>query len=118
MKAFKHWFFAWIFPWVPKRLLSRFSGVLMRLPLGPFAGLLVPVFARFFAIDVSAAEFAPGAYSSLDGFFTRRLRSGLRPVAGALVQAADGVLTIQGEVTAGQLIQAKGWTYSLGEFLG
>lgn len=118
MKAFKHLFFAWIFPWVPKRLLSRTVGLLMRFPLGPLSGALIPHFARFFHINMDEAELAPGAYSSFDDFFTRRLRVGLRPIRGPLVHPADGVLTLQGQVEGGEMIQAKGWTYSLAEFLG
>ncbi|MBX3021208.1 MAG: phosphatidylserine decarboxylase [Bdellovibrionales bacterium] len=119
MKALKHGFFAWIFPWVPKRLLSRATGLLMRLPLpGPLAALLVPLFARFFKINAAEAELQPGEYHSLDGFFTRKLKAGIRPVGGQFVHPVDGKLTEQGKIEQGQLIQAKGWTYSVAEFLG
>jgi phosphatidylserine decarboxylase len=118
MKAFKHWFFAWIFPWVPKRLLSRLVGVLMRLRLGPLAGLLIPPFAWFFKIQVEEAEFPPSHYRSWDDFFTRRLRAGLRPIHASFVHPVDGRLTSQGKIQHGQMVQAKGWTYDLGEFLG
>jgi phosphatidylserine decarboxylase len=119
MKAFKHWFFAWIFPWVPKRLLSRATGLGMRVPLPkPLAAVMVPVFAGFFKIIAEEAEHPAGSYRSLDAFFTRRLKDGLRPVQGMFVHPVDGKLTEQGTVANGQLIQAKGWTYSLAEFLG
>src|ERR1044072_5867225 len=75
MKAFKHWFFAWIFPWVPKRLLSRATGVGQRVPLPrPLAAVLVPAFAGFFKIIADEAEHPAGSYRSLDAFFTRRLK--------------------------------------------
>lgn len=119
MKAFKHLFFAWIFPWIPKRLLSRATGVAMRLPLpAPLASKVVPRFARFFKIMVEEAELPLHTYGSLDAFFTRKLKAGARPIGGELVHPVDGKLTEQGPVTAGQLVQAKGWTYELAEFLG
>lgn len=119
MKGLKNFFFSWIFPWVPKRLLSRATGVLMRIPLfWPFSALLIPLFAALFKIDVGLAEKSPGAYRSFDDFFTRRLKAGARPVEGAFVHPVDGVLSQAGPVVAGELLQAKGWNYSLAEFLG
>lgn len=119
MKACVNWFFAWIFPWVPKRLLSRATGVLMRVPLPwPLSAVLIPIFAKMFAIRVDWAERAPGDYRSFDDFFTRKLKSGLRPVKGEFVHPCDSVLSQSGPVRAGELIQAKGKTYSLSEFLG
>ena len=119
MKALKHGFFAWIFPWVPKRLLSRATGVLMRIPLpAPLAALLVPAFASAFKINVDEAEFPPRHDRSLDQFFTRALKPGLRPIAADRVHPVDGRLTEQGVIQKGQLLQAKGWAYEVGEFLG
>lgn len=119
MKAFKDWFFAWIFPWVPKRLLSRATGVFMRIPLPwPLSAVLIRGFARIFSINTEWAERSPGKYRSFDDYFTRKLKAGLRPIQGRFVHPVDGVLSQKGAVTAGELIQAKGWTYSLSEFLG
>jgi phosphatidylserine decarboxylase len=119
MNAFKTFFLSWLFPWVPKRLLSRGTGVLMRIPFPSFmAAFLVPVFAWFFKIDADAAEFRASGYSSFDRFFTRKLKPGLRPIEGEIVHPIDGVLTAQGQVVKGELIQAKGWTYPLAEFIG
>lgn len=119
MKAFKNWFFSWIFPWVPKRLMSRGTGVLMRVPLPwPLSSLMIPAFARFFSINTEWAEKNPGQYRSFDDFFTRKLKDGLRAAKSNFVHPCDGVLSQKGPVAAGDLIQAKGWTYPLAEFLG
>jgi phosphatidylserine decarboxylase len=119
MKAFKHFFFAYLFPLVPKRLLSRGTGLLMRIPLPGLLGrVLIPRFARFFKIVESEAELPAASYGSFNAFFTRRLKPGLRPIQAAIVHPADSKLTQNGNVMAGQLLQAKGWTYSLSEFLG
>jgi phosphatidylserine decarboxylase len=119
MNRCKTAFMSWIFPWVPKRLLSRFTGLCMRLPLPRILRrLAITAFAKIFGICAADAEWEVRSYGSLDEFFTRKLRSGLRPVKGELVHPVDGKLTEQGRVVDGALIQAKGWTYSLGEFLG
>ena len=119
MNRLKTLFLSWIFPWFPKRLMSRGTGILMRIPFPGFvAAVLVPAFAWFFKIDVGEAERTPATYHSLDGFFTRRLKPGLRPIAGEFVHPVDGELTSQGLVLSGELVQAKGWNYSLAEFLG
>lgn len=119
MKACVNFFFAWIFPWVPKRLLSRFTGVLMRIPLPwPLPALLIPVFAKIFSIRMDWAEKPAGRFRSFDDFFTRKLKPGMRPVMGGLVHPADAVLSQRGLVIAGELVQAKGKSYRLGEFLG
>ncbi len=117
MKAFKNFFFSWIFPWVPKRLLSRATGMFMRIPLiWPLNALLIPLFAWFFKIDRSLAF--PRSYRSFDDFFTRKLKVGARPIQGDFVHPCDGVLSAKGPVREGQLVQAKGWLYDLKEFLG
>jgi phosphatidylserine decarboxylase len=119
MNGLQSLFMSWVFPWVPKRLLSRLTGMWMRVPL--FWPLKVPLlrgFARAFGIDAGEAELPLSAYHSLDDFFTRKLKPGLRPVEGPWVHPADSRLTERGRIQQGQLIQAKGWTYSAAEFLG
>ncbi len=117
MKAFKTFFFAWLFPWVPKRQLSRVVGVIMRLPIPkPLRRSMILAFSRFFGITVEEAELALHEYGSLNAFFTRRVKA--RALDGPFIHPVDGKLTERGEVRNGELIQAKGWTYSLGEFLG
>lgn len=119
MKAFKTFFLAWLFPWIPKRLLSRTVGLIMRLPLSkPLRSTMIRAFAKFFGINALEAEFEGKSYRSLDEFFTRKLKPGLRPIESTFVHPVDGKLTQQGEVINGELIQAKGWGYSVAEFLG
>lgn len=62
-----------------------------------------------------------GGFANLQQFFCRSLRPGLRPIAGdpgLLVSPADGRITACGAITAGELLQAKGHTYSVAELLG
>ncbi|HMN69495.1 MAG TPA: archaetidylserine decarboxylase, partial [Bdellovibrionales bacterium] len=113
---------AWLFPWFPKRLMSRGFGVLMRIPLPrPLRPLLLTGFANFFHIHIPDAELPLSEYPTFDAFFTRKLKEGLRPVTPAkngIVHPVDGRLTETGVIKGNQLVQAKGWTYDLGELLG
>lgn len=119
MKAFKTFFFAVIFPWIPKRLLSRFVGLIMRVPLiWPIRVPALRGFASFFGINAAEAEHSFAHYRSMDDFFTRRLKPGLRPIQGRWIHPVDAKLTEMGVVAKGEMIQAKGWTYPLAEFLG
>lgn len=119
MKAFQHWFMAWIFPWVPKRLMSRAVGLAALAPLPrPLSGPVIACFARLFGIDVKEAEHPISTYRSVNQFFTRKLKPGARSIDGERVHPVDGRLTERGQVAKGQLVQAKNWTYGLAEFLG
>ena len=119
MSAAKDWFFANIFPLVPKRLLSRATGRVMRTPLPPVvARFLIPKFARAFGMNVEEAELPAHHYGSLNAFFTRRLKLDARPIGGEVVHPVDGRLTEHGPIARGELVQAKGWTYDLAEFVG
>jgi phosphatidylserine decarboxylase len=76
---------------------------------------------RWYGIDVSEAELpVPGGYPTLNAFFTRGLKPGVRPVdpdPRAIASPADGRIEQLGTITAGQLIVAKGHRYSLATLL-
>jgi phosphatidylserine decarboxylase len=77
-------------------------------------------FARALGIDLSEAEQPLEAYSSLNDFFVRRLRPGVRSwprEPDVLASPVDGVLGQLGRVTAGRLLQAKGRSYSVADLL-
>lgn len=91
----------------------------MRVPIPrPLRRAMIKGFAAFFKISIPEAEHTLENYSSLNAFFTRKLKAGARPLNGPFIHPVDGRLTEQGRVEKGELIQAKGWTYNLGEFLG
>ncbi|MFN3202424.1 MAG: archaetidylserine decarboxylase [Bradymonadia bacterium] len=107
---------------VPKNALSRTVGQLAhsRLP-GPLGQASVKAFARAYDINIDEAEHPIDHYRSIGEFFTRRLRPGARPIHQApqcAVSPADGVFANGGKMNQGNLIQAKGFTYSAAEMLG
>src|SRR5690554_8189521 len=68
-----------------------------------------------------AAEPNPEAYATFNGFFTRALKPGIRPVAseaGAFVSPVDGAISQIGQVGGDRVFQAKGQSFSLTELLG
>jgi phosphatidylserine decarboxylase len=109
----------WILALVPKNLLSRMTGVFVKIRWPrPIRIWLMRRFANHFKIRMEEAEFPLEDYSSIEDLFTRRLKPGLRPVAETdLIHPVDGVLTVSGRLEKGTLFQAKGITFSLAEFL-
>jgi phosphatidylserine decarboxylase len=84
--------------------------------------LIVHFFSRFpDASLVEAKEKNPFAYTSFYALFSRHLMPSARPVARNLrhiLIPADGILASFGWIEEGQLIQAKGCTYTVAQFLG
>lgn len=104
---------------VPKNLISYWFGVVMHIRLfQPLAKWSILLFAKFFKINCDEAEKKLEEYNSIGDFFTRRLREGSRPISNnKFVHVADSEITSRGLVFGDQLIQAKGLTYSLKEFI-
>lgn len=111
----------YIFHLFPHHVVSRLSYYLARLetPLTPVA---IRLYIRFFKVDMSEAE-EPDAenYRNFNDFFTRSLRSGVRPIHDdpkTLVSPCDGIVSQVGGIEKGLLLQAKGQHYPLEELLG
>jgi phosphatidylserine decarboxylase len=101
------------------RLLGRLSEV------KPPAALLQPLlrgYVRLYGVDLQEAAEPLEAFPTFNAFFTRRLRSGARPLPAdesVIVSPADSLLTSVGRVPAdGRLEQVKGRTYAIEELLG
>lgn len=106
----------------PKVLGSKIVGwaANRRLPQGwrePILGR----FGRHFGANFDEAEKPLDHYESLQAFFTRRLKPGLRPQAeaqpGFLNSPVDGRIIASGRIEAGMAIQAKGLPYRITELL-
>lgn len=103
---------------LPKNLISYLFGLLAQVT---FPGFLVREvirgFAKMYKIDLYEADKEVFQYKSLDDFFTRKLKVGIRPLGKGIVHPADSVLTQQAKINEGTLIQAKGMTYFLNDFI-
>ncbi len=107
---------------LPQHLLSRIVGAIAESRIGFLRALLIRTFLRHYPVDLAeAARPDPGAYSSFNDFFTRRLRAGVRPPdpePRAALCPADGILSQAGPVAGDTLVQAKGIDYSVSALLG
>jgi len=105
---------------VPKHAMSRAAGGLANRPLP--RKLRVPVlrgFSRIFGAIPEEAELPLSEYGSINAFFTRQLKPGLRPIAAeAIVSPVDAAVGAYGPVADDVLVQAKGRNYSLAALLG
>lgn len=81
---------------------------------------LIPRFAKIYRIRLEEAEKSIEEYASLNEFFTRRLRSGIRPIddtTHAVVSPVDGLVTSVGRIESGLIMNIKGQSYTLDELL-
>lgn len=99
------------------RWLSRIMGAFSQSRLSRW---LIPVFIRTYRIPASQAEKDPSEYATLNEFFSRRLKPGMRPVTeepDAVASPVDAVITAMGSIDSGTLLNVKGQDYRLGELL-
>src|SRR5690606_31305121 len=81
------------------------------------AKLIKEQFAKVYKIDVGQAEFTLDQYPSLGLLFTRKLKTGLRPIQGDVVHCADSRISQAAKIDDDILIQAKGKFFRLGKLL-
>ena len=96
--------------WLADRALPRF----LRAPL-------YRTFARLYGADLTEARGPLEIYPSFSAFFVRRLLDGARPIADGqdeLASPVDGTVQTICSITDGQVLQAKGRSYTVDELLG
>jgi len=105
---------------LPKHLLSRAAGFLATRPVPVrWRASVYRGYSRFFGAKPEEASLPLDAYPTINAFFTRALRPGLRPIAPeAIVSPVDGAVGAYGVVEKDSLVQAKGRSYSLATLLG
>jgi phosphatidylserine decarboxylase len=106
---------------LPQAGLSRGFGRVADVQIPPaLRSSVIGTFASALGINVAEAEKPLTAYTSLNDFFVRRLKPGVRkwPVAENLAGSpVDGVIGQLGRIASGELIQAKGRRYTAAELL-
>ncbi|HSJ23397.1 MAG TPA: archaetidylserine decarboxylase [Longimicrobiales bacterium] len=106
---------------LPQAALSRGFGALADTPVPrPLRRVVIGGFARAMGIDVAEAEQGVSEYRSINEFFVRRLRPGVRTWPdddGVAASPVDGVIGQHGRILRGRLIQAKGRDYSAADLL-
>lgn len=103
---------------LPHHAISRIVYKLTRIET-PMVVPVIKQFSKIFKVDLSeATEPDPAAYKSFNAFFTRELKSELRPISDvALVCPVDGTVSQSGAIKQGRIFQAKGQDYTVQELL-
>lgn len=104
---------------IPKRLITVLAGCLAGVKNSSFKNYIIRLFINAYQVNMSEALIEdPSAYASFNDFFIRHLKPECRPLAQAdIVSPVDGCVSELGRIKDGQLIQAKGRTYSVHELL-
>lgn len=105
---------------LPKHLLTVFAGFIANRQGGKRTTRLINWFVKKYNVDMSeAANPDTASYRSFNEFFTRPLRSGVRPIAdAAYVCPVDGAISEFGDIKADQVFQAKGHSFSTTALVG
>ena len=105
---------------LPKRVLTALAGKVANLRGGAFTRALIRRFVAHYGVDMSeAADSRVESYATFNEFFTRALREGARPIAGApFVCPVDAAISQFGPIEHDQIFQAKGHSYSTRALVG
>lgn len=104
---------------VPRIALTRFMGWFSQIRHPLVCRLSIAVWRLFTDLDLSEAR--QQRFASLHDCFTRELRPGARsvdPDPELLVSPCDAIVGACGRVQQGQVLQAKGFPYTLPELFG
>ena len=107
---------------LPLHALSRMAGRVAgwRLP-GPLQRAEIRLFGALVGVDWDEVRDPIESFPTLQDFFTRALKPGVRPIdpaPEAVVSPCDGFWGAAGRVEAGTLLQMKGRPYALAALLG
>ncbi|HQS59838.1 MAG: phosphatidylserine decarboxylase [Gallionellales bacterium 35-53-114] len=105
---------------LPKLALTVFAGTVANATGGAFTARLIKWFVGRYKVNMAeAANPDIDSYPTFNEFFTRALRSDVRPLAQAdFVCPVDGAISQFGRIENDQLFQAKGHSYSTTALVG
>lgn len=107
---------------MPKHAISRLVGKFAAAEAGWLTRKAIAAFIKAYKINMNEAKLKnPEDFSTFNDFFTRELAEGARPIgqdSNTICYPVDGAISQQGDIIDGQLIQAKGFNYSLTSLLG
>ena len=107
---------------MPKHAISRLVGKFAAAEAGWLTTRAIKSFIKAYGINMSEAKLKNAEdFKTFNDFFTRELEEGARTLdnnEATLCYPVDGAISQQGDIVDGQLIQAKGFNYSLTSLLG
>lgn len=104
---------------IPRRLATRFMGWFSKIEQPLVRDVSIEIWRLFSGLDLSEAK--KQKFKSLHDCFIRELKDGARPIDGnarVLVSPCDGIIGANGQIQGGELMQIKGFHYTLGELFG
>ena len=104
---------------IPRRLASRFMGVFSKIEHPWISQPSIFLWRLFSDLDLSEAQ--KNKFTSLHDCFVRNLKVGARSIAldpDVITSPCDGIVGTSGKIIGTELIQAKGFPYSLYDLLG
>lgn len=96
------------------------SGLMGRFSHSRASRHMIPWFAKSYRIPLHEAEKELKEYRTLNEFFTRKLKSGMRPIHPeplGLISPVDALITFMGEIQSGTMFNVKGQDYTLDDLL-
>ena len=107
---------------LPHHALSRMMSVLTHSENKICKNLLIKFIIKHYGVNMDEAQEQDiDAYKSFNDFFTRELRPSARLLCtetNAIVSPADGAVSQVGQITNGQIFQAKGKSFTAIDLLG
>lgn len=104
---------------LPRRLLTQFIGWFSRIEQAPIPRLSISLWRLFSDLDLSDAGIR--RFRSMHECFTRQLKAGARPIdpdPSILVSPCDAIVGACGTIVGNELLQIKGFPYTLDDLLG
>lgn len=107
---------------LPHHALSQIMSKLTHCENKAWKNLFIKQIIRHYGVNMDEAlEPDINAYLSFNDFFTRKLKPGVRPLStetNAIACPADGAVSQAGDITDGEIFQAKGKSFTAIDLLG
>ncbi|MDO9215068.1 MAG: archaetidylserine decarboxylase [Methylococcales bacterium] len=107
---------------LPQHTLSKLMSKLTHSEIVWVKNLFIKKIIQHYGVNMDEALVQDiNAFKSFNDFFTRELKPEARPLStekNALVSPADGVVSQAGNITAGDIFQAKGKSFTVTDLLG
>jgi phosphatidylserine decarboxylase len=104
---------------IPRQLLTRFIGWFSKIEQPLIRDGSIALWKLFSDLDLSEAK--KTQFTSMHDCFTRELREGVRPIDQddrVLTSPCDAIIGASGKIHGTELLQAKGFPYTLMDLLG
>ncbi len=107
---------------LPHHALSQMMSKLTHCENRSFKNLFINQIIKHYGVNMDEAQEQDiNAYKSFNHFFTRELKPGVRPLSterNAIACPADGAVSQAGNISGGEIFQAKGKSFTATDLLG